>query len=254
MMNNQHLFASALLNPELPCPADLQVWNGTDPTARFAIYRNNVIVSLIDALADSYPITQELVGGEFFREMARLFVVAYPPKDGVLAFYGEAFANFIDDFSPASSVPYLSDVARLEMSWIHAYHAADAITLSPEILQHALLDPNLSPALCFEFHPSFQLLSSRYAIVSLWAAHQDILDIATVNPYQAEAAVILRNGLQVNLIAINAEGAALMSSLMAGENLASAIDFVSSHYSTFDLTPALTVLTSGQAIITISHT
>ena len=37
---------------------------------------------------------------------------------------GEAFAAFIQTFEPASSVPYLADVARLEHLRTLAYHAA----------------------------------------------------------------------------------------------------------------------------------
>ncbi|MEO8121927.1 MAG: DNA-binding domain-containing protein, partial [Rhodoferax sp.] len=72
-MNSQTAFANALLNAELPCPSGLKTWNGSDPGTRFAVYRNNVMVSLIDALADTYPVVQELVGEEFFRAMARVF-------------------------------------------------------------------------------------------------------------------------------------------------------------------------------------
>lgn len=57
---------TAPLNPELPCPGGLTSWNGSDPELRFAVCRNNVMVSLIDALADTFPVVQALVGEEFF--------------------------------------------------------------------------------------------------------------------------------------------------------------------------------------------
>ncbi|MBK6864396.1 MAG: putative DNA-binding domain-containing protein, partial [Ideonella sp.] len=41
-------FARALLQPDAPCPAGLKTWNGSDPAKRFAVYRNNVVVSLVD--------------------------------------------------------------------------------------------------------------------------------------------------------------------------------------------------------------
>ena len=64
-MNNQAAFAQALLDPDLPCPSGLCTWNGSDPARRFAVYRNNVVVSLIDALADIVPgrFRAEIVGG-----------------------------------------------------------------------------------------------------------------------------------------------------------------------------------------------
>ena len=124
-MNSQTAFAQALLDPERDCPSGLTTWNGSDPVMRFAVYRNNVMLSLIDALADTFPVTQELVGEEFFRVMAKHFVQAQPPRSRLLAFYGDSFADFVDSFAPAAPVPYLADVARLEMCRVRAYHAAD---------------------------------------------------------------------------------------------------------------------------------
>ncbi len=88
LLVTQATFAAALLTPELPSPAGLRVWNGSDPAARLAVYRNNVVSSLIDAVADSFPVTQELVGEEFFRAMAAVFVRAHPPRSKVLTHYG----------------------------------------------------------------------------------------------------------------------------------------------------------------------
>lgn len=53
-MSHQQVFAQALLNPAQSCPPGLTTWNGSDPARRFAVYRNNVIVSLVDALADTF--------------------------------------------------------------------------------------------------------------------------------------------------------------------------------------------------------
>lgn len=110
-MSAQRHFAEAVLAAEPLCPPGLMAWNGSDPARRFAV-RNNVMVSLIDALADSYPVTQDLVGEEFFRAMARLFVRTHPPRSPVLALYGAGLAEFIESFAPAAVLPYLADVAR----------------------------------------------------------------------------------------------------------------------------------------------
>ena len=113
-MSHQQAIAAALLDPAHPCPPGLTAWNGSDPARRFAVYRNNVIVSLIDALADTFAVTQELVGEAFFRAMAREFAYANPPTSPLLAFYGDTLPDYIEHFPPAASVPYLADVARLD--------------------------------------------------------------------------------------------------------------------------------------------
>ena len=53
---NEARFAAALLDSRQGCPAGLRTWNGSDPAARLAVYRNNVVSSLIDALADTFPV------------------------------------------------------------------------------------------------------------------------------------------------------------------------------------------------------
>ena len=91
-------FARALLDPALPCPDGLRAHNGSDPAVRFAVYRNNVVTSLVDALADGFPVVRQLVGDEFFTAMARVHVARHPPRSAVLSDWGDAFAAFIDDF------------------------------------------------------------------------------------------------------------------------------------------------------------
>ena len=147
-------FAEALLAPALPCPPGLQAWNGSDPARRLAVYRNNVMVSLIDALATSFPVAQELVGEDFFRAMAAEFVRRQPPRSRVLARYGDRLPDFIADFEPARSVPYLADLARLEFARIQAYHAADAEALSPAAAAAALRDGADVGRLVLICHPS----------------------------------------------------------------------------------------------------
>lgn len=166
---------AALLNPELPCPGGLTSWNGSGPELRFAVCRNNVMVSLIDALADTFPVVQALVGEEFFRAMARVFAQANPPRSRLMAFCGDTFADFVAAFPPAAPVPYLADVARLEMARVRAYHAADAAPVQPEVLQGALGDPEQLLSLRLHLHPSVQVVESCFAVVSLRAAHQGAL-------------------------------------------------------------------------------
>lgn len=174
----QAAFAEALLAREFDCPPGLRTWNGSDPARRFGVYRNNVIVSLVDALADTYPVVQAMVGVEFFRAMAREFVRVRPPTSPVLALYGAGFAEFIEGFAPAAGLPYLPDLARLELMRVEVYHA---------------------------LQPSVRQLDSRYAVASLWAAHQvDDIDaaLAQVDPAAAESAQVLRAGLDVLVVRI----------------------------------------------------
>ena len=247
-MSGQQSFACALLDPEQPPPAGLTTWNGSDPAARFAVYRNNVVVSLIDALADTYPVTQELVGEEFFRAMTRLFVRAEPPHSPVLAFYGESFPAFIEHFPPAASVPYLANVARLEMLRVRAYHAADVAELPAEAITRALVDADELPELLIGLHPSVGLVRSQYAVASLWAAHQGIADISAVDPYTPENVLVIRPHLDVEVIRLNSGASDFVAHLLQGASPGFAAEQTSQTHADFDLASILGLLIRQHAI------
>ena len=222
-MSAQTAFAAALLDPELPPPDGSVAWNGSDPARRFAVYRNNVVVSLVDALADIFTVTQELVGEAFFRAMARVFALADPPKSRLMAFYGERFPNFIAGFAPAASVPYLADVARLEYLRVLAYHAGDVAPLAADELAAALTDTETLPALRMVLHPSLHVLASRFAVASLWGAHQGVPALADVVPDRPETALVLRCGLDVEVLRITPADGVFIAALRDGVPLGGAV-------------------------------
>jgi hypothetical protein len=239
---SQRVFAQALLDPQQPCPPGLRSWNGSDPAARFAVHRNNAVSSLVEALADTFPVTRELVGDEFFAAMARLFVMGAPPRSPVLALYGGDFPDFALGFAPARSVPYLADVARLEVQRIRAFHEADAPVLSADNLTRHLLDPQVLPASRVKFHPSAAVLISRFAIVDLWAAHQDAGEIGEVDPEQPQSALVLRQQDDVVVIAIGQGSALFFQHLMGGATLGEASAAAMVRADGFDLATSLGIL------------
>ncbi len=252
-MTSQTSFAQALLNPALDCPGGLKTWNGSDPEARFAVYRNNVMVSLVDALADTFAVVQALVGEEFFRAMARVFVQAHPPQSRVLAHYGASFADFVQSFAPAASVPYLSDVARLEMARVRAYHAADATPLPPDALRTLLTDPQQLMSLSMALHPSVQVIESGFAIVSIWAAHQGALDsLSSVDPTQAQTALVCRNGLNVEVMELTAAAGRLVGALQRGASPLEAVAGASDGDPAAALATTITTLVRLQLITHIT--
>jgi len=234
----RHAFAAALLDPAQPVPAGLVAWNGSDPTVRFAVYRNNVVVSLVAALADTFPVVRELVGEEFFAAMARLYVTEQPPKSPVLAHYGDGFADWVAQFEPAATLPYLADLARLERARVRAYHAADAPVLGADDVAAHLADPAQLPWARLELHPSVSVITSPCAIVSLWAAHQGQGRLEDVVPDQPESALVLRLDDDVVVLAVPASAAAFYRDLLDGLPLGAA----AAAGAGFDLGASLAVL------------
>lgn len=247
-MSPQRCFAEALLDPEQACPPGLITWNASDPARRFAVYRNNVIVSLVDALADTFAVTQDLVGEAFFRAMARVFAYANPPTSRLLVFYGETFPDFIERFPPAASLPYLADVARLEFLRLRAYHAADVAPVRREDIVAVLADQEKLPDLGLALHPSLAVLDSAAAVVALWAAHQGIGDLATLVPDVPETALIVRGGLDVEVMSIPRASGVFIAAVKRGATLGDAMAAAQSVDPDFDATLPLALLIQKSAI------
>jgi len=240
-------FAAALINPQAECPSGLASWNGSDPAQRFAVYRNNVLASLIGALVDTYPVCQAMVGEAFFRAMAAQYVHTEPPASPVLVNYGETFADFVASFAPASGLPYLADLVRLEWCYVQAFHAADATALPLTELACLLGDESRLARVSFSLHPSLQILRSPFAVVSLWAAHQTAEPAAvlqSIHPLQPESAVLLRQDLAVQVIRVEEGAAQFIENLALGASFAAAVRSTTS----FNLAVALEVLLRAAAI------
>jgi hypothetical protein len=249
-MSTQQQWAQALLDAAQPTPAGLQCWNRSDPTRRLGVYRNNVLVSLVDALAQTFAVTQQLVGEAFFRAMAGLFVRAHPPRTPVLAHYGDALPSFIATFAPAAPVHYLSDVARLEWLRLQALHAADASPLLRSHIGRWLQDASALPGLRWQLHPSVQVLRSPYASVSLWAAHQPASGIAleAIAPNCPESALIFRSGLDVMVMQVDTGCAALASALLSRTSMGAAIEQAHAQANDFEASQAMALLIRHQLL------
>ena len=114
LRETQSRIANAVLDGKLDAVAALVRADRLPSIERLRIYHNHTLTSLATALGDNFPVVRRLVGEDFFRAMARRFVVAQPPRDPCLSAYGVDFADFLERFEPARALPYLPDVARLE--------------------------------------------------------------------------------------------------------------------------------------------
>ncbi|GMV54337.1 MAG: hypothetical protein AMXMBFR6_01420 [Betaproteobacteria bacterium] len=248
-------FAAALLDPERPCPANLVAWNGSDPSARFAVYRNNVVFSLIEALADTFPVARRMVGTEFFRSMAAAFVRGHPPHSCVLAQYGEAFPDFVADFvthfAPAGELPYLADLCRIEMARVRAYHAADLDPVAPDAVNAALACGEGIADITLSLHPSLSVVESDYAVASLWAADQTDADADAMSWDRPESALILRDGLDVLVRPVNLGSARFVQAVQQGLSFGSAAAVAAHGRPAFDLSATLTMLVRHSALTAI---
>lgn len=238
-------FAKSLLRADAPPPSVVGSPNGADPERRFAVYRNNVVVGLVRTLETRFPVVVRLVGEEFFRAMAQVYVTQDPPRSPILFRYGSTFPDFVAGFRPAADVPFLADVARLELARGRAYHAADVRPLPSEAF--ASLDADRLAVTGVRLHPSVEILTSPFPIVSIWRAHQGEREPRLTN-FEGEAALILRPDLDVEVHLLPRGGYQFLSALQQGASLARAATIAASEVPTFHAVKNLAVLIEGRTI------
>ena len=242
----QEDFSKALLDPDKSVPEALTSHTARVPEKRFAVYRNNVVVGLVNALAARFPATQRIVGEEFFRAMARVYVRANPPRSPLLMRYGDGFANFIAGFEPAAELVYLADVARLEAARTRAYHAADAVPIDPKILQS--IDESALENLRIEPHPAAEIVRSQHPVVTIWAMNSGERELGPIDDWAAEDALVVRPQLEVFVRALPPGGAAFLTSLFGGARLGDAVEAAQAEHEEFDLAANLAGLISSGAV------
>lgn len=247
-------FAWAVLDGEASVPGPLvgksgRAASGKTVTRSFAVYQNNVYASLIDALASRFPVTARLVGEEFFQAMARIYIGCEPPRSAVLLRYGTSFADFVVQFSPAGSVPYLADVARLEWAWHAAYHSADATQLTLAELTEAGPD---AEDITISLHPSLGVVRAPFPVVTIWQiSGREEKDEPTQLPDGGEDALVVRPKLDVEVRRLPEGGAVFVLALKGGATLQEAASSAMQEAPAFDLKANLAGLITSGAIVSV---
>ena len=245
----QQAFAADLWGDDLQHLQGLILDDQISAARRFNVYRNNFQSSLIDALAAIYPVVEQLVGPEFFGFMIDRYIRAYPSRSGNLHNLGSAMATFLDSFQPASTLPYLTDVARLEWAYHEVFHAPAARPFEPDVL--AQTSTEQYPNLCFSLGPACRLVCSAFPIFRIWQVNQEnYIGDESVNLNKgAESVLVVRPELEVELWHLEPAESAFLITLESGENIGASVEATLKQTPDFDLQKILPRLLEAGAIL-----
>lgn len=252
LAQTQAAFARAVRDATLPVPTELRGQRHHRLQRRFSVYRNNVVASLIAALSTRFPVVQQLVGVEFFQDMARAYVTQHPPHSPILLYYGDSFADFIDAFAPAAPIPYLGDVARIEWARGAAYHAADMPPVEADAF--AALPLDRLDAVRVRLHPSVSVVSSLHPAFSIWRVNQDPDHLIPVSPWGPEAALIARPHVRVETKAIPLATACFIQEIANGATFGEAFLAGAKRSAQFDARDALALLIIDEIVVGFDST
>lgn len=209
-----------------------------------AIYRNNFFSTLSGALAEVYPVVRRLVGAQFFVQMTKLFISAFPSRSGDIQNFGAEFADFICTYEPTAGLAYLPDVARLEWLCHKAFHAADSgATAITKVLQ---IPYQQYGRLRFALHPACLLHHSAYPVAAIWRANQpdSAADEEIELSDSAEYLVIRRPLFEIEILAVSQAQFIALESIARGRNLETAVDAASAIEASFDVQNFMALLLS----------
>jgi hypothetical protein len=149
-----------------------------------AIYRDSIMGKFSHALSDIYPVCCRLVGEKFFQTMVEYYIRSTSSTSPDIGQYGQYFAEFIDNFDKVANLPYLSDVARLEWAWHHAFNAKNEKGFNFSAL--AQVPESEKQCIIFRLPYSATLLKSDFPIAHIWRVNQ--------SDWHGEQTVDLREG------------------------------------------------------------
>lgn len=114
-MTTQTDFRTALLDAAHPVPAGLVDGQGRAAGRRYDVYRNNVAVSLQDALKTAFPAIASLLGPDNFAMAAGLYLRQHQPGNPLMMHYGASFPAFLAGLEPLKSIGYLADLSLIHI-------------------------------------------------------------------------------------------------------------------------------------------
>ena len=144
---------------------------GVSADRRLHVYRNHLFASLGAALQAVYPVTTRLLGDDYFRHLARAYIVRHPSTSGSLHGFGAELPAFIGRQATLAALPYLADVAALEWAVHEVYHEGDEQALDTATLARVAADAQGRIRLHLQLASRF--VASPFPVLAIWQANQD---------------------------------------------------------------------------------
>lgn len=169
-------FIAAIFNIDRETAIDyIQGDENLDAGQRLGIYRGSVHGILTQSLGLTFPVCKALLGEEFFDKMCDRFIDQYPPTTAFFSEYGDKLSQFLSEFKPVETIPYIEDVANFEWSRHTLWQKQARETFDFSTIE--TLDEEQQAKIIFQLSPTLHLIQSKYRIDLIWFAHQSDNDI-----------------------------------------------------------------------------
>ena len=223
----QRALVAAILAPRADAATVGLAETGEHAERCLAVYRANAEALAERALGAAFGRVRTMLGDDDFTHLAAEFWRAHPPQRGDVGEWGGNFSDWLQAHPAMARWPYLADCARLDFALHRSERAADAVFDADSLALLADTDPQrlrLVPM------PGTALVSSRWPIVTIHQAHRSGADADfalahdAIERERAQHALVWRDGWRAAVTELNEAEASWTASLLAGVDLASALD------------------------------
>lgn len=224
---------------------------GPAAAAGLSVYRNTIAKGCADALVAQFPTVERVVGVAWLTAAATAHAADHPPRRPSLLTYGDGFPDWLAGFPPATEMPFLAGLARLDLLWTEAHLAADSPPLNPA--EVAELRPADFSARALTLHPATRFEAFGDTTPSLWQALQPPGDPPAAFELEPrpEALLFVRPGLDIEAQVIGAGTLAFLAASRDGSSLADAAMAALTVEPGLDLSDTFARLVSAGAFATL---
>lgn len=190
-------------------------------TDRLQIHQNNFRLTLSSALSGVYPIVMSFVGSDWLEAALKKFVVMHPPQIASLAHYGGGFADFLDSFEPAASMPYLGDVARLEWAIHECQNAGEEKLLTAKDWKE-MSGPDVAKQ-TLPLVKAHKFVVSEYPLLDLWHVGNGVESGGEINLASGGTTLlVIRPEAEVMIFPLELTEYTFLNMLASGETILTA--------------------------------
>ena len=202
--------------------ASVAVPYGCDAVTRLRVYANGYPARLEEALLETFPAVQHVVGAGAFAALVRRFANAVPLRSYSLSDAGEQLPDFLRSDPLTSSLPFLPDLARLEWHVARAFHATDGAAFDPSSVAHWSLEDWERAVL--RFQPSVALVESEWPVREIWECSETPIEEIDVDLHDRRDQVLVRRaGFAVTCESLDPAEEHALRLLLDGQTLGNAV-------------------------------
>ena len=191
---------------------------------RLEVYRRAYHARLIECLADDYPVLKDALGEAPFEALCRAYIAAHPASEPNLNAFGRRMADFIRG-APASLEgavgAFAADLAALEWAMVEVIHAPSRAPLTLAGLGEIPLERWAEARL--EANSALRLLRFEYPVNLYFQARREGESPEIPAPGRSAVAVY-RSGPTIWRMNLSEPMGELLSALVGGETLSSAVE------------------------------